>query len=140
MVRTALSLLHKPNLKTMTTSEIIANFMNGSPKASISEKQKAWLLGQAKRDGIQVHHNGWGENIYFNDCFYAISQCKKLASGGSYVGSRLIHGRYNIEKLYTIRFTDTGYTFVRSPEEVESAKREGYQFEIIAPHIKTSTR
>ena len=124
----------------MTTTEIIANFMKGNSRVSISEKQKAWLLGQAKKDGIIVGFNGWNDLIYFNDCFYEIKQCKRLASGGSYVGTRLVQGRYLIEKFYTIRFSDTGYTSVQSHHEIERLKIEGYQFEIIAPHINTSTR
>ena len=115
----------------MTTAEIIQNFMKGNSKVTISEKQKSWLLGQAKKEGIHVGY----DSIYFDDCFYKIKQCKTLGSGGSYVGSKFIQGRYNIEKLYTVRFTDTGNTFVYSQHEVERVSREGYQFEIIKPHI-----
>lgn len=119
----------------MTTSEIITNFMKGNTKVSISEKQKAWLLGQAKKDGIAVGSDGFNMSIYFDDCFYNIKQCKRLASGGSYVGSKIIQGRYNIEKLYTIKFTDTGHTFVYSAYEVDRFRKEGYQFEIIKPYV-----
>jgi len=124
----------------MTTTEILQNFMKGNSKVSISEKQKSWLLGQAKKEGVKVGYDGWHDMIYFDDCFYKIQQCKTLASGGSYVGSRLIQGRYNIEKLYTVKFTDTGNTFVYAQHEVERVTREGYQFEIIKPHINTATR
>jgi hypothetical protein len=137
----ALQTNHKTSKpKPMTTLEIIANFMKGSSKASISEKQKDWLLGQAKKDGISVGFDGWSDTIYFKDCFYQIRNCKRLASGGSYVGTRVVQGRYNIEVFYTIRFTDTGHTFVHSQHEVERVKREGYQFEIIEPHKNTNTR
>ena len=116
----------------MTTTEIIANFMKGNSKVTITEKQKNWLIGQAKRENIPTSCN---DAIYFDDCYYRIKQCRTLASGGSYVGTRTIHGKYNIEKLYTVRFTDTGYTFVYHQQELERITREGYQFEIIKPHI-----
>jgi hypothetical protein len=119
-------------LKIMTTTEIIANFMKGGFKVSISEKQKIWLIGQAKREGIPVSF--LGDAIYFEDCYYKIQQCPRLCSGGSYVGTRIIQGRYNIEKLYTIKF-DNGNTFVYDHLEVERIRREGYEFEIIKPHI-----
>ena len=124
----------------MTTIEIISNFMKGNSKVTITEKQRNWLLGQAKKDGIHVGFDGWSDSIYFEDCFYKIKQCKTLASGGSYVGSRFIQGKYNMEVLYTVRFSDTGNTFVYDKYEVERVKREGYQFEIIKPHVNTSTR
>ena len=124
----------------MTTTEIIANFMKGNSKVTISEKQKSWLIGQAKKEGVPMGYDGWHDTIYFDDCFYQIKQCKTLASGGSYVGTRTIQGKYNIEKLFTVRFTDTGNTFVYGQHEVERVTREGYQFEIIKPHINTSTR
>ena len=124
----------------MATTEIIANFMKGNSKVTISEKQKSWLLGQAKKEGVPASYDGWHDAIYFDDCFYQIKQCKTLASGGSYVGTRMIQGKYNIEKLYTVRFTDTGNIFVYGQHEVERVTREGYQFEIIKPHINTATR
>lgn len=114
--------------------------MKGNTKVSISEKQKSWLLGQAKKEGIAVGFDGWHDMVYFDNCFYQIKQCKTLASGGSYVGSRYIQGRYNIEKLYTVRFTDTGHTFVYHDHDVERIKREGYKFEIIKPNVNTNTR
>jgi len=122
----------------MTTAEIITNFMKGNSKTTITEKQKSWLISQAKKEGVAASWDGFYESIYFDDCFYQIRQCKALASGGSYVGTRMIQGKYNIEKLYTVRFTDTGNIFVYGQQEVERVKREGYQFEIIKPRINTS--
>jgi hypothetical protein len=122
----------------MTTTEIIANFMKHNSKATISEKQKSWLIRQAKNEGFVLGFDG--DSIYFNDCFYKIKQCKTLASGGSYVGTRVIQGKYNMEKLYTVKFTDTGYVFVYNQQEVERVTKEGYQFEIIKPVVNTSKR
>jgi hypothetical protein len=124
----------------MTTTEIIANFMKHNSKATISEKQKSWLIRQAKNEGFVLGFDGYSDSIYFNDCFYKIKQCKTLASGGSYVGTRVIQGKYNMEKLYTVKFTDTGYVFVYNQQEVERVTKEGYQFEIIKPVVNTSKR
>lgn len=119
----------------MNTIEIITNFMKGATKAGISDKQRNWLLGQAKKEGIPVIDRGYGTGVYFDDCFYTIRQAKTLASGGSYVGTRYINGRYVIEKLLTIKF-DNGNTFVYGVHDVDHFRREGkHQFEIIKPHI-----
>lgn len=124
----------------MTTTEIIANFMKGNFIVTISQKQLDWLLGQANKEKIPIGFDGFGDTIYFEDCMYTIRQCRRLASGGSYVGTKVIQGRYNIEKLYTVKFTDTGNTFVYNQTDVDRVKREGYVFEIIKPHINTNTR
>lgn len=120
----------------MTTTEIIANFMKGNTKVSISDKQLAWLMGQAKREGVAVGTDGFNPTIYFNDCMYQIRNCKRAASGGSYVGTRTIQGRYNMERLFTIRFKSTGLTNVASQTDLDHYTREGHQFEIIPPHVK----
>ena len=73
----------------MNTLEIISNFMKANTVVTISEKQRSWLVGQAKKENLLVN-NGWYDCIYFEDCFYQVRQCKTLASGGSYVGSRSI--------------------------------------------------
>lgn len=125
----------------MTTIEIIENFMKGNCKVSISEKQKNWLLRTAKTEGFAVSFDGWSDAIYLTDCYYKISQCKRLSSGGSYVGSKSIQGRYNIEKMYTIRFTENQkHTAVCGQTDIDYFKRENIGFEIIQPYINTSTR
>lgn len=124
----------------MTTKEIITSFMKGNSKVSISGKQKNWLINQSKNEGYQVGFDGFCDMIYMSDCFYSISQCKRLASGGSYVGTKLVQDRYNIEKMVTVRFTDTGNTFVYNEIRLEIAKKEGFAFDIIPPHVNTNTR
>lgn len=125
----------------MKTAEIIQNFMKGSSKVSISEKQKDWLLGQAKKEGVSIGFDGWHDMIYFDDCYYKIQQCKTRASGGSYVGTRFIQGRYNIERLYAIRFTENSkHTAVYGQTDIDHFKREKIGFEIIKPHVNTSVR
>jgi len=124
----------------MTTTEIISNFMKHNSKTTISEKQKSWLMRQAKNEGFSIGFDGYSDSIYFNDCFYKIKQCKTLASGGSYVGTRIIQGKYNIEKMYTVKFTDTGYVFVYDQAELERVTTEGYDFKIIKPVVNTSKR
>jgi hypothetical protein len=115
----------------MKTVDIIANFLKGFDVANISEKQKAWLLGQAKKEGIQVRNDGFNDCIYFDDCFYKIKQCKRLASGGSYVGTRLIQGQYRIERMFAIEFTATGLTSVYNNVMLSGFKKEGHSFKII---------
>lgn len=125
----------------MKTIEIINSFMKGSSKASISEKQKNWLICQAKKEGIPVGYNGWHDLIYFDDCYFSIRNCKRLASGGSYVGSRTVRGRYNIEKFYTIRFTEPPYlTGCYNQCDIDHFSRERIPYEIIKPTVNTSTR
>lgn len=125
----------------MTTTEIIENFMKGNSKATITEKQKYWLLAQAKREGVPTYCDGYSNQVYFDDCFYKIKQCKTLASGGSFVGTQMIQGKYNIEKMFTIRFTENEkHTAVYAITDLEHFKRENIGFEIIKPHINTATR
>lgn len=125
----------------METIEIINSFMKGSSKASISDKQKNWLISQAKKEGIPVGYNGWDDLIYFDDCYFSIRHSKRLASGGSYVGSRIIQGRFNIEKLYRIRFTEgSKHTAVYGQVDIDHFRRENIGFEIIKPTVNTSTR
>ena len=125
----------------MKTVEIINSFMKGGSKASISEKQKRWLLGQAKKEGFDIGFDGFNDKIYFEDCYYQIKNCKRLASGGSYVGSRIIQGRFNIEKLYRIRFTEgSKHTAVYGQVDIDHFRRENIGFEIIKPTVNTSTR
>ena len=117
----------------MNTLEIISNFMKANTVVTISEKQRSWLVGQAKKENLLVN-NGWYDCIYFEDCFYQVRQCKTLASGGSYVGSRSIQGRYNIEKLFAIRFTEnTKHTAVYNGTDLQHFTRENIGFEIIKP-------
>jgi len=118
-------------LKNMTTLEILAAFLKGREIAGISDKQRTWLINQARKEGFQITGNN--EYIYFNDCFYHIKQCKRMASGGSCVGTRVIQGRYNLEKLYSIKFTDTGHTCVGARVDLNHYESEGCKFEIINP-------
>jgi hypothetical protein len=116
----------------MTTLEILAAFMKGNEKVSISEKQKSWLLSQAKKEAFVVRNDGFNDTVYLDDCHYKISQCKTLASGGSYVGTRYIQGRYNIEKLYYIQFKSTGLTVVCTSGDMRHYSNEGHEFNVIA--------
>jgi hypothetical protein len=125
----------------MNTREIIANFMKGSSKVSISAKQRMWLMSTAKREGFAIGFDGSQDTIYFDDCMYQIRNCKRMASGGSYVGSEVIEGRYVIEILYTIRFTEGAKcTEVCRQSYLDHIVSEGFSFEIIQPTINTSTR
>ena len=118
----------------MTTIEIIANFMKGNTKVTITEKQKNWLTSQAKSENL-LSSDGWHDSIYFKDCFYQIKQCKTRASGGSYVGTKLIQGKYNIEKLFAIRFVEnTQHTAVYALHDLQSFERDNIKFEIITPY------
>lgn len=114
----------------MTTNEILSAFMKGREKTSISEKQKSWLLSQAKKEGIKTHFDGFSESIYLNDCHYKIKHCKVLASGGSYVGTRIIQGRFTIEKMYTIQFDSTGLTNVCNESDIKHYQTSGHAFKI----------
>lgn len=117
----------------MKAAEIIDNFMKGNFKVSISEKQKSWLVSQAKKEGL-TGSGSCSESVYFEDCFYSISPCKRLASGGSYVGTKIIQGRYNLEKKFFIKFqTGDKITAVYGQTDLEHFRREGYLFDIIKP-------
>jgi hypothetical protein len=124
----------------MTTIEIIANFMKGNTKVTITEKQKNWLTSQAKNESV-LNSDGWHDSIYFEDCFYQIKQCKTLSSGGSYVGTKFIQGKYNIEKLFTIKFTENSqHTAVYGLNDLKSFERDNIKFEIITPYRNTKTK
>jgi hypothetical protein len=118
----------------MTTAEIIKNFMKGGGIASISEKQRAWLISQANSERILVDSDGFNQSIFFDDHYYKIRNCRRMASGGSYVGTKIIQGRYIIERMYHIKFIGTGHTCVYNYSDIDHLKREGqHQFEILNP-------
>ncbi len=119
----------------MNTTEIITNFMKGNNISNITEKQLCWLIGQAKREKFAIGFDGYNQSIYFDDCFYKINHCKTLASGGSYVGSKIIQGKYKIEKMFTIRFTENPkHIAVYNQTDLDYFKRENIAFEIIKPY------
>lgn len=118
----------------MSTLELLQNFMNGNEKVTISQKQKDWLMGQATKEKsatLKTHSDGFHDYIYLTDCHYQIKQCKTLASGGSYVGTKFIQGRYNIEKLYTIKFDSTGIINVCSNTDLKHYRTTEHTFQII---------
>jgi len=57
----------------MTTLEIIDTFLKGNSKVSISEKQRAWLLSQAKKEGVPIGGHSWDVRLYFSDCLYKVN-------------------------------------------------------------------
>lgn len=115
----------------MKTTEIIDCFIKGQTVSTITQKQQDWLLSQSKRDGIKTVFDGFNHYIYLSDCHYSISACTRLASGGSYVGSRKT-GKLKIEKLLTIQFLDTNIKEVRGVYDVERIQKEGiHKFKII---------
>lgn len=115
----------------MTTLEIIAAFMKGNTKVTITQKQKDWLIRTALNEGVKTNLTGSGDYIYLNDCHYSINQCKTRCSGGSYVGTRYIQGKYNIEKMYRIRFDSNGMTEVRSETDLRYIRTTPHTFSII---------
>jgi hypothetical protein len=115
----------------MTTSEVIQLISKGAGFTGLSEKQKNWILGVgAKEAGI--HIKGLDPIYLFlpDNRVFMIKQCKRLASGGSYVGTRIIQGRYRMELCYHIVFTDTGNTSFVNYTEYERLIRDGYPAEI----------
>lgn len=101
--------------------------MKGNCKVSISQKQLNWIKGTAKEENRLVD----ADYVKFADCFYIIKPCTRLSSGGSYVGTCIIAGRYIIEKMYRIKFNDTGIIQIFNQAEKERLERENYDFTII---------
>jgi hypothetical protein len=116
----------------MNTNEILSNFLKGNETAPISEKQKNWLLGQAKNEGIKSVFDGFVNYIYLSNCHYAIKQCKTHVSGyGGTRGTKAIQGKYKLEKMYTVKFDTTGITQVCRSADFEHFKKEGHSYTII---------
>lgn len=114
----------------MKASEILNNFLKGSELATISEKQKNWLVAQCKSEGICNDNdiiNGWidfeGFTLRIKQCSYSVS-----AYGGG-IGKRYTN-RFKIEKMYKIKFLDTGLTDIRNSNDLAYFKSQGHQFEI----------
>jgi len=119
----------------MTTLEVINLIMKTNTKVSISEKQLNWIKSVARKEG-RLTDLQFNTRIAFNDCFYSIHQCKRLASGGSYVGSKVISGRYNIEKLYHIQFKNgVNNTAVYGQCDIDHFNREKIEFTYLNPLI-----
>lgn len=116
----------------MTTVEILSNFLKGNEVATITEKQKSWLLGQAEREGVKTQFDGFHTHIYFNDCHYNIKNCHRPFSAyGGGIGKAVIPNRFKLEKMYTIKFDSTGLTEVCRKYDMEHYKKEGHSFQII---------
>lgn len=116
----------------MTTNEILSAFMKGNEIASISEKQRSWLLSQAKKDGIVIRNDGFSDSLILVDCHYKISQCRSRVGGvGGVIGTRAIQGRYNIRKMYTVKFDSTGLTVVCESHDMKHYQSEGHPFTVI---------
>lgn len=118
----------------MKSSEIIKLVMKDKAEYStISQKQKDWILNVAKSEG-RVSFDG--KHIYFTNCYFKISQCKRLVSGGSYVGSSVIQGLYKIEKYYSYKHLDTNFTGVCKKEYFDYLDDNGYKgkYELTNPY------
>lgn len=115
----------------MQTIDILSAFLKGNEVANISQKQKNWLIAQAQKEG--KNFSTAPDTIYFEDCFYTIKHCKRLASGGSYVGTAIVQGHYKLEKKYCIQFESTGLVTVASKTDLDYYKTTEHKFRIIAP-------
>lgn len=101
--------------------------MGTNSKVTITERQRSWLLGQAKREQYSVSCVG---TIYMEKCFYKITQCRTHISG------KVIQNKYNIEKMFTIKFKTYPFlTEVGNIYDLERIERDGYTFEIITPQV-----
>lgn len=103
--------------------------MGKNEVAGISEKQMNWLISTAKREGHKIAEHPY--IIYMKDCHYKISNARRLASGGSYVATGVVPGRYKMEKLYTIKFDSTGLTGVYSRCDLDYFRTTEHTFTII---------
>jgi len=121
----------------MNALEVLQAISKGSDKAAISEKQKAWFLRTCKSE--KIPSNGpmeYTDYVYFDEFFVNIRNCKRLASGGSYVATRTIPGRYIIEKLYYIEFLNPPcMKQVCHDTDMDHFKREGHPFKILNPKL-----
>lgn len=118
----------------MTTTEIIASFTKGQSIATITDKQLNWLFSQARREKIPVSADN--RCVYFEGYMFITRPCKRLASGGSYVASRTVSNRHILEKMYPIRFTDTGFTDLVNEADLKYVKSTIHPFEIIKNYTK----
>lgn len=118
----------------MTASEIITSFCSKSTDGSmgnISQKQYDWLLQVAKKEGLYTDRGHGAFNVVIDKKHWVIKPGRRLASGGSFVGSKPT-GRYGIRLHYHIKFKDTGITEFRDSDEVERILKEGiHQFDYI---------
>ena len=115
----------------MTTSQLIDSFLKGNTVAVITEKQRNYLLRLAGKADVVMHNDGFNQYLYYATCHYAIRHCKQLASGGSYVGKKIVQGKYRIEKMYTIKFDRTSLTQVCKETDLKHYEREGHAYTII---------
>ena len=114
----------------MTAIEILNLFLKGNEATGISEKQKNWLIGQAKKDGVKSRED-FGTTLYFDGFYITIKNSRRLASGGSYVGTKIVQGRYNLRKSYHIKFTSTGLTACYDRSDLDHFDREKIEYEIL---------
>ena len=117
----------------MTTANLIDWLMKSSAIVWISEKQNLWLIFQANRENIELVFDGSADYIYFDSCFYRISNCKRWTSGGSYGFKKNIQGRYNLERFYKVQFSDTKIVQMYGQHQLEELALSNFKFEIINP-------
>lgn len=118
----------------MTTVEILASFMKGAEKTSISVKQRAWLLKQAQQEKLL---DADLDVIYLAGAQFVIRNAKRPCSGGSYVGTRIISDRFVLEKQYWIRFKNPpNQVTIARDTDIAYYKREGHEFDVLNPRTK----
>lgn len=122
----------------MSTIEILASFMKGTEKTTISVKQRAWLLKQAQQEKLlDADH----DIIYLVGCYFEIRNATRMASAGSYGAKRIVQDRFVLEKLYWIRFdAPPNMVTIARNTDIAYYKREGHPFEILNPRTKTPVK
>lgn len=116
----------------MATTEILTSFMKGNEFSTISDKQRDWLLSQAKRDGFRIESTGFNHYIYLTGCLYKIEQCKTVVSGyGGTRGTKPVNNKHKIEKMYSIKFDSTGLTGIYRLNDLNHFRSEGHKFQIV---------
>ena len=73
----------------MKAIEVINLIMKQNTKVSLSEKQLNWIKGVSKSEN-RLTDLGYNTRITFDSFYFNVTQCQTLASGGSYVSTKLI--------------------------------------------------
>jgi hypothetical protein len=115
----------------MKALEILNNFLKGNEVATISIKQKNWLIGQSKKESYKTENDGYNDFIYFDGFFCRIKQCKYICAGYGGTRGTQYTDKYKIEKLYRIKFNSTGLTAVYHLNDLTHFEKEGHSYTII---------
>lgn len=121
----------------MTARELWDSMAAGNTFAMLTDRQRTYLIDLARKEQI---FNTNDTTVRFKDGLIVRIRNAKTTVGayGGGLAKKIVPGKFKTDQVYLIKFKNTGITQLASQEEIASAKRNGFDFQIMKP-LKRST-